>query len=89
MAKIHGGLIVDMFSDGTVRLVLLPSIGSGNASPVTVKDLDEAEALFVMCGLTPERAAALRGTVKRNKFVRVDISVDEKIAAKFQSTKSD
>ena len=89
MAKIPGGLIVDMFPDGTVRLVFLASIGSGNASPVTVKDLDAAEALFSTCGLTPERAAALRDAVKRNKFVRVDLSVDEEVAAKFQCTKSD
>ena len=89
MAKIPGGLIVDMLSDGTVRLVFLASIGSGNTSPVTVKDLDEAEALFLTCGLTPERAAALRDTVKRNRFVRVDMSVDEEIAAKFQDAKSD
>ncbi len=49
MAKIPGKLIVDMFPDGTVRLVFLADIGGGNvnASPVTAKDLDAAEALFM------------------------------------------
>jgi hypothetical protein len=89
MAKIPGKLMVDMFSDGTVRLVFIPSIGSGNASLVTAKDLDEAEALFMACGLTPERAAALRGTVKRNKVASVDTSIDEKTAQKFRYTKPD
>jgi hypothetical protein len=87
MAKIPGGLIVDMFPDGTVRLVFLADTGGGNESPITAKDLDEGEALFMMCGLTAERAAALRGTVNRNKFASVDTSVEEEIAAKFRNTK--
>ena len=87
MAKIPGGLIVDMFPDGTVRLVFLADSGGGNESPITAKDLDAAEALFMMCGLTAERVAALRGTVKRNKFASVDTSVEEEIAAKFRNTK--
>jgi hypothetical protein len=89
MAKIPGSLMVDMFPDGTVRLVFLASIGGGNESPITAKDLDAAEVLFMTCGLTAERAAALRGTVKRNKVASVDTSVDEEIAAKFRYTKLD
>jgi hypothetical protein len=86
MAKIHGGLIVDMFPDGTVRLVFLADTGGGNESPVTAKDLDAAEVLFMTCGLTPERAAALREEVQRNKVASMDMVVDEEIAAKFRNT---
>ena len=84
MARIHGGLIVDMFPDGTVCLVFLADIRGGNESPVTVEDLDAAEVLFMACGLTPERAASLRDEVERNKVASVDTSVDEEIVAKFR-----
>ena len=87
MAKIPGGLIVDMFPNGTVRLVFLADTGGGNESPVTAKDLDTAEALFMECGLSPELAAALRNEVERNKVASVDMSVDEEIAAMFRNTK--
>jgi hypothetical protein len=86
MAKIPGGLIVDMFPDGTVRVVFLADIGGGNESPVTAKDLDAAEVLFMTCGLTPECAAALRDEVQHNKVATVDMVVDEEIAAKFRNT---
>ena len=89
MTKIPGGLIVDMFPDGTVRLVFLADIGGGNESPVTAKDLDAAEVLFMTCGLSPELAAALRNEVERNKVASVDTSVDEEIAAKFRYTRPD
>lgn len=84
MAKITGRLIVDMFPDGTVRLVFIASIEGGNESPVIAKDLDAAEVLFMTCGLTPGRAAALRGEVTRNKVASVDASIDEEIVAKFR-----
>ena len=84
MAKIPGRLIVDLFPDGTVRLVFLIGIGGGNEAPLTAKDLDAAEVVFMTCGLTPGRAAALRGEVIRNKVASVDTSVDEEVAAKFQ-----
>lgn len=86
MAKIPGKLMVDMFPDGTVRLIFLPSSGDRNASPVVVEDLYAAEELFMMCGLPRERAAALRSEVKRNKVARVDVSVDEEVAAKYRRT---
>ena len=77
---------MDMFPDGTVRLVFLADTGGGNESPVTAKDLDAAEVLFMTCGLTPERAAALREEVQRNNVASMDTSVDEEIAAKFRNT---
>jgi hypothetical protein len=86
MAKIPGKLMVDMFPDGTVRLVFLPSSGDRITSPVTVEDLDAAEILFLTCGLRPDRAAMLRAEVKQNQVARVDVSVDEEIAAKFRYT---
>ena len=63
MAKIPRRLIVDMFPDCTVRLVYLPSSGDRNTSPVTVEDPYAAEELFMMCGLSQERALALRAEV--------------------------
>ena len=75
MAKIPGKLMVDMFPDGSVRLIFLPTVDQRNASPVTVADVYAAEVFFMTCGLTPERAAALRAEVKRNKVASVDTSV--------------
>lgn len=37
-------------------------------------------------GITMEGAAALRGTVKRNKVASIEISIDEEIAQKFRYT---
>jgi len=74
---------VDLFPDGMVRIVFLPTVDQRIASPVTVVDLDAAEKLFIMCGLMPGEAAALRGTVMRNKVASMDVSVDEEAAAKF------
>jgi hypothetical protein len=87
MAKISGRLIVDLFPDGTVRMVFLPHTGDGNASPLTAKDLDAAEVLFMTCGLTQEHAAALRDEVQGNKVASVETSVSVEIAAKFRYTR--
>lgn len=84
MAKILGRLIVDLFPDGMVRIVFLATIGGGNEIPLTAKDFDAAEAIFKMCGLMPGEAAALSGTVKRNKVASVETSVGEEVAAKFR-----
>jgi hypothetical protein len=67
-------------------LVFLASIEGGNESPVKARDLDAAEVLFMTCGLTPERAAALREEVRRNKVASVDAIVDGEVAAKFRHT---
>ncbi len=88
MAKIPGRLIVDLFSDGMVRIVFLPTVDQRNATPVTVEDLYAAELLFLTCGLTTDRAAALRDEVKRSKVASTDVSVDEEVAAKFRYSKS-
>jgi hypothetical protein len=84
MAKIPGKLMVDMFPDGTVRLVFLPSSGDRNASPVKAKALDAAEVLFMTCGLSPDWAAEIWAEVSRNKVASVDTSVEEEVAAKFR-----
>jgi hypothetical protein len=89
MAKIPGELTVELFPDGTVRLEFLADIGGGNESPVTARDLDAAEVLFMTCGISAELAAALRNEVERNKVASVETSVDEEIAAKFRHTKPD
>jgi len=84
MAKIPGRLIVDLFPDGTVRLIFLPTVDQRIASPVTVEDLYAAELLFMTCGLTADRATALRDKVNRNKVASADVSVDEDVAKKFR-----
>jgi|SRR5579862_2405492 len=88
VAKIPGRLIVDLFPDGTVRLIFLPTLGQRIASPVIVEDLYAAEFLFMKCGLTADRAAALRDEVKRNKMASTVVSVDKEVAAKFRYKKS-
>lgn len=88
MAKIPGRLIVDLFSDGMVRIVFLASIGGVDEIPLTAEDLDAAEDIFKMCGLMPGEAAALVGTVKRNRVASVDTSVEEEVVAKFRYKRS-
>lgn len=75
-----------MFPDGSLRLVFLPSVDQRNASPVKAKDLDAAEALFMTCGLSAERAAALRDEVKRNKVASMEAVVDVDVAFRFRYT---
>jgi hypothetical protein len=64
--------------------VFIASVGGGNETPFTAKDLDAAEVVFQTCGLTPERAAALRAELERNKVVSVETSMDDAVAAKFR-----
>jgi hypothetical protein len=84
MAKIAGRLLADLFPDGVVRIVFIPIVGGGTETPLTAKDLDAAEIVFMTCGLTPERAAALRTELERNKVVSVETSIDEAVAVKFR-----
>jgi hypothetical protein len=86
MANIPGRLIVDLLPDGIVRIVFLSSNGDKDATPITITDLDAAEILFMNCGLSAERAAALRAEMSRNKVAGEDISVDEEVAARFRHT---
>jgi hypothetical protein len=88
MAPIPGRFIVDLYPNGTVRMAFIATVGGGNEMPLTVKNLDTAEIDFVKtCGLTPERAAALRAELERNKVANLEISMDDAIAAKFRYTK--
>jgi hypothetical protein len=84
MAKIPGRLLADLHPQGTVRIVFIVTFGGGNETPITAKDLDAAETVFMSCGLTPERAAALRTELDRNKVVSVETSMDDAVAAKFR-----
>jgi hypothetical protein len=66
-------------------MIFIESVGSGNETPLTAKNLDAAAIDFVStCGLTPERAAALRAELERNKVPSVETSIDDAIAAKFR-----
>jgi len=88
MSEIKGRLIVDLHLAGTVRMVFIAHTGGGYESPITAKNLDGAEIDFVkMCGLTPERAAAFRSELERNKGFSMETSIDATIAAKFRYEK--
>jgi hypothetical protein len=85
MPEIMGTLLADLHPNGTVKIIFIAHTGGGNEAPLTVKDLDTAEMDFVKtCGLTPERASALRTELDRNKTVSVETSVDATIAAMFR-----
>jgi hypothetical protein len=84
MTKVPGRLIVDLLPDGAVRIVFLSSNGDRDATPITVTDLDTAEIFSMTCGLSAERAAALRVEMSRNRVAGLDISIDEEIAARFR-----
>jgi hypothetical protein len=86
MPEITGSPIVDLHPIGTVRMVFIAHTGGGYECPITAKNLDAAELDFVrMCGLSPERASALRTELDRNKVVGVETGIDDAIAAKFRS----
>jgi hypothetical protein len=85
MAQIPGRLLADLHPNGTVGIVFIASVGGGNEAPFTARRLDAAEIVFVTCGLTPERASALRAELDRNKGVSVETSLDDAVAAKFCS----
>ena len=66
VSEITGRLLADMHPNGTVRMVFIAHTGGGNEAPLTATNLDAAEIDFVRtCGLTPERAAALRAVQVR------------------------
>src|SRR5712692_2662910 len=76
MSEITGRLLAELHPNGTVRLVFIAHTGDGNEVPMTAKSLDTAEIDFVnTCGLTPERAAALRAELHRNKFTSVATTI--------------
>jgi hypothetical protein len=88
MPEIAGRLLAELNPNGTVRIVFIAHTGGGNECPITAKSLNVAEMDFVRtCGLTPERAAALRAELDRNKVVSVETSVDATIAAMFRYTR--
>ena len=84
MSKIPGRLLVDMRPSGTIKIVFIARYGGGNDVPFMAKNLDTAEVVFMTCGLSPERAAALRAELDRNKVVSVETRMDDTVAAKFR-----
>ena len=82
MPEITGRLLADLHPNGSVRMVFIAHTGGGKECPIAAKSLDAAESDFVKtCGLTPERASALRTELDRNKVVSVETSIDAAIAA--------
>jgi hypothetical protein len=68
-------------------MVFVVHTNGGNEAPLTAKDL-AAEIDFVRtCGLSPERASALRTESNRNKVASVETSVDAAVAATFRYTR--
>ena len=88
MAKIPGRLLADLYPNCTVRVVFIATVGGGNESPFAAKSLDAAETIFMTCGLAPERAAALRAELERNKVVSVETTVDEAVAERVRFRKT-
>ncbi len=85
MPEITGRLLAELHPNGTVRIVFIAHTGGGNECPMTAKSLDTAEIDFArMCGLTPERASALRTELDRNKAVSFQTSIDDAVKAKFR-----
>jgi len=85
MPVIAGRFLADLHANDTVRLVFIAHTGGGNECPITAGNIDAAETDFVRtCGLTPERASALRTELDRNKVVRAETSIDAAVAAKFR-----
>ena len=88
MLEIEGSLLADLHPNGTVRFVFIAHSGGGNEAPLTAKNIDAAEIDFVRtCGLTPERASALRLELDRNKVVSVETSIDAAVAEQFRYTR--
>jgi hypothetical protein len=88
MPEITGKLLADLHPNGTVRMAFIAHTGGGKEAPLIVKSLDTAEMDFVrVCGLTPERAAALRAELDRNKTVSVETTIDAGVAAIFRYAK--
>jgi len=78
MAEITGKLLADMHPTGVVRIVFIAGEGTGKESAFTVKNLDTAEKVFVRTlGLAPERAAALRAQLERNKVFCIQMCLDD------------
>lgn len=87
MPKLTGRLLADLHPDGTVRIVFIATFRGGNEAPIRAIDLDAAEIIFQTCGLSADRAAALKEEVQRNKVASIEATVDEEVAAKFRGLK--
>jgi hypothetical protein len=73
-----------MRPSGPIKIVFIARYGGGNDVPFMAKNLDTAEVVFMTCGLSPERAAALRIELEHNKVASVETSIDDAVAAKFR-----
>ena len=88
MPETTGKLLADLHPNGTVRIAFIAHTGGGNEAPPTAKNVDTAEIDFISaCGLAPERAAALRAELDRNKVVSAETSIDAAVAMKFRYTR--
>jgi hypothetical protein len=88
MPRITGRLLADLHPNGTVPIAFIAGVGGGNETPMTARDLDAAEIVFMTCGLTRERAAAMRTELERTKVVSVETCVDDAVVAKLRNAKA-
>jgi hypothetical protein len=84
MSHIPGRLLADLHPNGTVRMIFISQAGSGNEARLIIKDLDAAEVVFMKCGLTKERAFALRAELEHDKAVTAEATIDDAVAAQFR-----
>jgi hypothetical protein len=50
----------------------IANFGGWSEAPLTAKNLDAAEIVFMTCALTSERAAVLRAELERNQVASVE-----------------
>jgi hypothetical protein len=84
MAHLPGRLLAELRPTGMVRMIFISQAGSANDPPLIIKDLDAAEVVFMTCGLTKERAVALRAELERDKAVTAEAMIDDTVAAQFR-----
>lgn len=64
-----------------MRIVFIASDGGGNEVSFTAESLEAAEIVFMKCGLTQERASALRKELDRDKVVSAETIIDAPLAS--------
>jgi hypothetical protein len=83
MTKIPGRLLADLHPNATMRIAFIAGDG-GSETPLTAKNLDAAEVIFMTCGLRSTRAAEVRAELEHNKVASVQTSRDHAVVEKFR-----
>ena len=83
MAKITGRLITDLYSDGSVQMLFIPTWDSAIMQPLLFKNLDAALD-FMITFLAPDKAVSIREQLRRDGMVDAAISIEEEFTASFR-----